>query len=500
MLNVKRFVLFVAIAAWQCAAGLAFAQSYPPGACTLVPNSGSCLDTTPCKPDASGAMVCLAGIPVPPHGLSVPQRCWQYSHQFACADATSSTDTCTPYEHNAACGVIASSCQNRAQPSGICDSWNYTYKCQTAAAITTPQVTCSNGVFDTSQFPTPSNPNNTFATAAVAQEILREAQVYSNKGTEIFSGVKETCRKGYAGIQNCCKTAPGAKNNSVMANLAMQAASSVVKYYGSQAVSIASQYMFDAMYSNGLWTSAMDAIFTTEYAYGQTALVQSAATGFQIGAYGFTYSASATVAAGGAATGATGAGVFGADTILLNFGSNGVLLFNPYVFIAVVIIAIIQSLTSCSQDEQMLAMHKGANLSVYESEACTRSVLGSCLQYTDTYCSFNSILAKIVNTQGRPQLGLNVTDCTGFTIAQLGKLDFSKIDFSEFTQSITAQVQNSLPTSSAISAAYQPVVQSATGGSAQVGNFAPTTSIVGPGPAAAAPPPNPNLPTYPPGP
>ena len=160
-------------------------------------------------------------------------------------------------------------------------------------------------------------------------------------------------------------------------------------------------------------------------------------------------------------------------------------------------IAIISSLVACDQNEQMLAMHKGANLSVYESSACSSSFLGRCIGHTDTYCSFNSVLAKIVNTQGKPQLGLDVTDCTGFTIPQLGMLDFGKIDFSEFTQSMVAQVRNAVPTSAGIAQAYQPALTGATGGSVQTGTFTTTSSVVGAGPAARAPPPNNNLPTYP---
>ena len=489
----KRFVLALTLMVWQLTLLPihARAETFAAGACSLIPNSKTCVDTSPCKPDTNGVPVCLAGVVPPLGGLNVAQACWQYAYQYACASST--TNTCTAYEHNAACGLVASSCQNVAQPSGICDAWNYTYRCQTAPAVTTPQVTCTNGLFDTSQFPTPSNPNNTFATAAVAQEILRETQVYSNRGTEIFAGVKETCRKGYGGIQNCCKSAPGAKNNSQMASIAMGAAAQVVKYYGAQAIDWASSYVFDAMYNNGLWTDAMTSAFATGADTFGTSL---AASSFSVGAYGVTYS-TATYAAG---TGATGTGLFSADTVLLNFSGNGVLLFNPYVFVAVVIIAVITSLVACNQDEQMLAMHKGANLSVYESTECTSSFFGSCLVHTDTYCSFNSVLAKIVNTQGKPQLGLDVTDCTGFTIAQISRLDFSHIDFSEFTQSIVAQAQNGLPTSSAINQAYQPVLQNVTGGSAQTGTFTSTSSIVGHGAAASAPPPNSNLPTYPPGP
>lgn len=479
-MRAKTFIVVFSIAAWQ----LSIAQTFGPGACTPIPNSQTCVDATPCKVDASGINVCLAGSGGPPGALSIPQVCWQYTYQYACADATQAVSTCAPYESNTACSVVASSCQNFAQPSGLCDTWNYTYKCQTSAAVTTPQVTCTGGLFNNGLFPTPSNPNNTFATAVVAQEILRESQVYSNQGTEIFKGVKETCRKGYGGLQNCCKTMPGAKSNSAVAQASFAAGASVVKYYGGQAVDWASSYMFDAMYNSGLWTDAMTSAFATG---GDSFGTSFASSGFSVGAYGFTYSTAST----------TGGGLFGANVELFGSAGNGFVMFNPYVLIAALIIMYIQSLTACTSDEQMLGMHKGANLSVYESEACTSKFLGSCLQYTDTYCSFNSILAKIINTQGKPQLGLDVTDCTGFTIAQVGQLDFTKIDFSEFAASITAQAQASVPTSAGINQAYTPILQGTTAGSAQNGTMVPGSTVIGgtkPNPASV----NPALPTYPP--
>jgi conjugal transfer mating pair stabilization protein TraN len=462
--------------------GQTLGQTFGPGACSLIPNSRTCVDATPCKTDSTGVTVCLAGTTVPSGGVRIPQSCWQYSYQYACA--TSTEDSCTPYENNIACSVISSSCQDFAQPSGTCDSWNYTYQCQTQAAQTTQQMVCSNGLFNTNLFPTPTNTNNTFTQAAIAQEILREAQVYSKDGTEIFSGVHETCRKGYAGIQNCCKSLPGAKSNSVVADIALGATGSVVKYAGEVAVDRASEWMFDAMYNNGLWTDAMTSMLST----GSDTLGTSlASSGFSVGAYGFSYSTVNT----------TGAGLANGDTMLLGSSDTGFLMFNPYVLVAALVIAYLQSLSACSQEEQMLGMHKGASLSVYETEACTSSFLGACLGYTDSYCSFNSVLAKIINTQGKAQLGLNPADCTGFTLAQLAQLNFSTMDFSEFAASLTQQALASVPTSPTINQAYTPIMQGAPAGSAQIGTMATGSNVVGGTTPAAAPPANSNLPTYP---
>jgi hypothetical protein len=76
-----------------------------------------------------------------------------------------------------------------------------------------------------------------------------------------------------------------------------------------------------------------------------------------------------------------------------------------------------------------------------------------CVQKKRTFCCFGSPLARIVQEQGRPQLGKGWgdpknPDCSGFTIDEFQKLDFSKIDFSEWINMIvgqeTANLQNNL--------------------------------------------------------
>ena len=463
---------------WAGAAGQAFA----PGACSLMPNSKTCVDQTPCKTDSTGEVVCLSTVATPPAGaLSTSQTCWQYSYQYACASLSS--DSCAPYEGNPACSLVNSSCQDFAAPSGICDAWNYTFQCQTAPAQTTSQTVCTTALFNSSGFTPLPVQNNNMPSAAVAEEMIREGQLYSDKGTNLFAGVSEYCRKGYGGIKNCCKSAPGAQSNSQMASVAFGAAAQVVKYVGEEAIDWASPYVFDAMYNNGLWLDGMTEAFQTgEDTFGTDA----ASSGFSVGAYGFSYSTVDTA----------GSGLLDANTTLLGNADTGFLEFNPYVFAAVVVITALEDMASCNNGEQLLAQHKGASLSVYEQESCSSSVLGSCVLYTDRYCSFNSVLAKIIDTQGKAQLGLSSFDCSGLTIQQVSSIDFSKIDFTEFTQSLTAQVTPHIPSSSTISSSYSGVVSGMKGGTAQTRTMTTGTSVVGAS-AGSTLPPNAVLPQYP---
>jgi len=66
--------------------------------------------------------------------------------------------------------------------------------------------------------------------------------------------------------------------------------------------------------------------------------------------------------------------------------------------------------------------------------------LGITIEESESYCCFNSKLGRIINEQGRAQIGKgwgsksnpDNPDCTGFTVEQLQSLDFSQIDFSDF--------------------------------------------------------------------
>jgi conjugal transfer mating pair stabilization protein TraN len=78
----------------------------------------------------------------------------------------------------------------------------------------------------------------------------------------------------------------------------------------------------------------------------------------------------------------------------------------------------------------------------YVGDYCTLKLpFVGCVQKKKTFCCFSSPLARIIHEQGRPQLGIDwggpkSPNCRGFTIDEFQKLDFSKIDFSEWVNMI----------------------------------------------------------------
>jgi conjugal transfer mating pair stabilization protein TraN len=99
---------------------------------------------------------------------------------------------------------------------------------------------------------------------------------------------------------------------------------------------------------------------------------------------------------------------------------------------------ILNGILSCSPDEVLLAQQYQAGNTVYVGSYCSSSLpLIGCVETKETYCDFKSLLARIIQQQGRPQLGLTFgsaqnPDCSGLTITQFSSINFNLIDFSEF--------------------------------------------------------------------
>jgi conjugal transfer mating pair stabilization protein TraN len=94
-------------------------------------------------------------------------------------------------------------------------------------------------------------------------------------------------------------------------------------------------------------------------------------------------------------------------------------------------------LSSCSEKEKALAKLRQEKKCVYVGTYCAEKlpVIG-CIRRKSNFCCFGTKLARLIHEQGRPQLKMTFGDaehpqCRGFTVEELTKLDFEKIDLSE---------------------------------------------------------------------
>jgi conjugal transfer mating pair stabilization protein TraN len=93
-------------------------------------------------------------------------------------------------------------------------------------------------------------------------------------------------------------------------------------------------------------------------------------------------------------------------------------------------------LVSCSAEEKLLATSRSKKLCHQIGTFCSKKILGQCVTKETSFCCFPTKMAKIFHEQGRTQLGIGWgspehPECRGFTIQELSKIDFSKLDLQE---------------------------------------------------------------------
>ena len=94
-------------------------------------------------------------------------------------------------------------------------------------------------------------------------------------------------------------------------------------------------------------------------------------------------------------------------------------------------------LGNCSASERELAEERNAGNTHYLGRYCSkRTFFGACIRRSRAWCVFGSKLGRILQQQGRAQLGIGWGSCRGLTVAEVEGIDFARLDLSEFTQDL----------------------------------------------------------------
>ncbi|MBP9691737.1 MAG: conjugal transfer protein TraN [Alphaproteobacteria bacterium] len=93
-------------------------------------------------------------------------------------------------------------------------------------------------------------------------------------------------------------------------------------------------------------------------------------------------------------------------------------------------------LGGCSENEKLLQKKRQVRLCHYVGTYCAKKILGKCVKKKSAFCCFGSKLLKAFQEQGRQQIGLGWGSpkeplCRGFTIQEIQRIDFSKLDLRE---------------------------------------------------------------------
>jgi conjugal transfer mating pair stabilization protein TraN len=291
-----------------------------------------------------------------------------------------------------------------------------------------------------------------FARTMALMEAAREAGTYMDPNSmQIFKGFDSRCRIKLFGLANCCKKSGGggSYSNNLLFNIVAQS--------GGQAFSYGSRYVYDALYESDApdWmVKGMAAMLDIDPEKTSSALSQWSPS-FSL--YGFTAS-TGTIAPGFIAS------KLGIAPIPLGEFGGLKFAFDPTSFAIQIGLMVLQDLMSCEQSEQILAMRRGQNLCHEVGTYCSKKlpVVKTCIEKTKSYCCFNSRLARIINEQGRAQIGKGwgsgeSPNCSGFTQSEFEAIDFSRIDLSEFMSEIMANIK--MPNIQGMTQNVQGVVQ-----------------------------------------
>jgi conjugal transfer mating pair stabilization protein TraN len=242
------------------------------------------------------------------------------------------------------------------------------------------------------------------------KELVREAT-----NLDLFKGEAGFCT--VTPMANCCKAKGGghkSRNDVVMRQIGkdlLGMAGAYIKTYGSS-------YVYSSMYASG--AESMSAVGSLAGGVG----VGAASESFSI--VGFSFQYAAPVFEGG---------------VMVSEGGFMFTGFDPYTLIIMIVIMIVMDMMECDKEEIMLGMKREQDLCHKVGSWCSEKILGSCWEKTEGWCCFPSKLGRIIQEQGREQLGKSWgdaedPDCGPFTIAELEQLRFDEMDLSEFIEDI----------------------------------------------------------------
>ena len=94
-------------------------------------------------------------------------------------------------------------------------------------------------------------------------------------------------------------------------------------------------------------------------------------------------------------------------------------------------------MANCSASERELAKERKAGNTHYLGRYCSkRTLFGLCIRRSRAWCVFGSKLGRILQQQGRAQLGIGWSSCRGLTVSEVESIDFPRLDLSEFTENL----------------------------------------------------------------
>lgn len=400
------------------------------------------------------------------------EKCFTYEELKA------TEGSCEIYKNNARCEKTGSSCAEgwKDTQTGLCYMFSDDYRCDVSEPIKTSKTTTTNVC--ASMLPCMGNDcaygteeksddfEKAVLMASIAQSVEDDAACATTDPStcEIFPGESEYCSWEVSGMGNNCCEAPSGINYLEMAamgykmmqtetfkNVSSTLSGGVTDQIGglytdftsmlvdgwnsgaTAVVDFASSVMGDPEFMQG----AVDAITVG----GETAtdgIVSSLMHQMQQQLYNFLNDLLPDALADmlfDTVAEQTAQNAVG-DVVLSEAANTflSVLSFVGLIYTIYNVVKILANLlTQCDKNEQDMGV-KLAQKQCFAvgKKYCAEKVLGVCYLRRQDWCCYSSMLSRIIADQGSKQLGKDMASCPGFTIEEFGRIDFDRLDLSEW--------------------------------------------------------------------
>jgi len=104
-------------------------------------------------------------------------------------------------------------------------------------------------------------------------------------------------------------------------------------------------------------------------------------------------------------------------------------------------------LTACNTEEHKLGYSRLAGRSHYVGKYCHKDSVFGCYAYKYVYCSYGSKIGRMIQEQGKVQLGIGwgsakQPNCRGLTPEEISSINYDLIDFSEYFGDAFGDMEN----------------------------------------------------------
>ena len=396
-----------------------------------------------------------------------PMDCWTDAQgQVQCPNNDGGYDNCKELEDNPNCGFLREACLEGAERDGICFVKEQTWDCGTLHSIPVlkreQSIKCAGPVrcmgADCVDPNSEQSADLAKAVAALeaAQMMATDMQCDPGGNCVVFNGERNECKRAVGGIVNCCKTPEGVSLGNYLTLIFALAKldSAIMGMNKGGAIRGSWEALRQPLTST--WTAVKEPFSsvansltgaTTEAATDAAAQGVLELTKQEVLSKTVTWAAqtfgegAVNVLFSGLNGGAAISNGTVSSALQLGRGQawlGSVMAWAMYAYtIYTVAMILIKIIWTCEKKEFELGAKRELKACHNVGGYCKSKVLGWCIEKRDTYCCFNTPLARILNEQIRPQLGRGWgspknPDCKGINVQDFSRVDWSRVNLDEW--------------------------------------------------------------------